>query len=248
MILFADAESVGSTSYDYIGAVSLTDQNGKYLNNQEFEEQVNDKWDSLMDSDKKVGYFAKLSDDGKSNLSNALSYYFRTGKTDAFYSNIKDAVDLGKKETYLYTEEEQAAFKNFTDYRNESADSDTKDKFLDGDASYRTRSYFIASIGKIDEDDQEAMDEYWKSYLKNYTVAEEDAGLEDWELALAIGMPLLAAAVAAIVFAVVYTNKKNKTAAQDRPERMRVDTAVDEDIDVYGNGEETEKSDDTNEE
>ena len=92
------------------------------------------------------------------------------------------------------------------------------------------------------------MDEYWKSYLKNYTVAEEDAGLEDWELALAIGMPLLAAAVAAIVFAVVYTNKKNKTAAQDRPERMRVDTAVDEDIDVYGNGEETEKSDDTNEE
>ncbi len=248
MILFADAESVGSSSYDYIGAVSLTDQNGKYLNNQEFEEQVNDKWDSLMDSDKKVGYFAKLSNDGKSNLSNALSYYFRTGKTDAFYSNIKDAVDLGKKETYLYTEEEQAAFKNFTDYRNESEDSDTKDKFLDGDASYRTRSYFIASIGKFDEDDQEAMDEYWKSYLKNYTIAEEDEGLEDWELALAIGMPLLAVAVAAIVLAVVYTNKKNKTAAQDRPERMRVDTAVDEDIDVYGNGEETEKSDDSNEE
>lgn len=246
-LLFADAESVGSSSYDYIGAVLLTDQNGKYLNNQEFEE-INDKWDSLMDSDKKVGYFAKLTDDGKSNLSNALSYYFRTGKTDAFYGNIKDAVDLGKKDTYLYTEEEQAAFKNFTDYKNESADSETKDKFLDGEKSYRVRSYFITPLGKVSETDQEAMDEYWKGYLKNYTVTEEETGLEDWELALAIGLPLLAVAVTGIVLAVVLTKKKRKGAAQEKPERMRVDTAVDEDMDVYGNGEESEKTDGSDEE
>lgn len=243
VVLIADAESVGSTSYDYIGAVPLTDKNGKYLNNKEFETEVNDKWDSLMDSDSKTGYFAKLTSDGETNLSNALRYYFTTGKTDLFYSNIQDSIDLGQKETYLYTEAEKAAFKNFTDYKNESADSSTKDKFLDGDVSYRTRSYFITSLGTVNEADEEAMNDYWKGYLRNYTVAEEeDTGLEDWELALAIGLPLLAVACTGVALAVVFTKKKRK-AAETKPERMRVDTTIDKDVDVYGNGEETDEKD-----
>lgn len=247
-VLIADAESVGSTSYDYIAAVSLTNGNGKYLNNKEFEADVNDKWDSLMDSDSKTGYFAKLTSDGETNLSNALRYYFTTGKTDLFYSNIQDSIDLGQKETYLYTEAEKTAFKNFTDFKNESADSSTKDKFLDGETSYRTRSYFITALGVVNEADEEAMNEYWKGYLRNYTVTEEeDAGLEDWELALAIGLPLLAVVCAGVAAAVVFTKKKRKT-AQTKPERMRVDTTVDEDVDVYGNGEETDDKDDKTDE
>lgn len=242
VVMFADAETVGSASYDYIGAVSLTDKNGKYLNNAEFKEQVNDKWDSLMDSDSKTGYFAKLTSDGKSNLSNALTYYFRTGKTDAFYSNIQDAIDLGKKDTYLYTEDEKTAFKNFTDIANEGADSETKDKFLDGETSYRTRSYFIATLGKVTEDDQEAMDDYWKTYLKNYTVAkEENTGLEDWEIALCVVIPVLALAAVGLTLGLVLPKKKRAQAAE-KPERMRVDTTVDETVDVYGNGGDDEKT------
>lgn len=242
MLLIADAESVGSASYDYIAAVPLTDKDGKYLNNKEFEEQVNGKWNELMDSDAKKGYFAKLTNDGESNLSGALNYYFRTGKTDLFYSNIQDAVDLGRAENYLYTEEEQKAFKNFTDYQNESADSATKDKFLDGDSSYRTRAYFITPLGLVNEADDEAMTEYWKGYLKNYTVTEEEEGMQDWELALAIGLPVLAVCVAGAVTAVVLVRKKRKN-TEEKPERMRVDTNVDEEMDVYGNGEDTDGKD-----
>ena len=242
-VLFADAESVGSSSYDYIGAVPLTNKDGKYLNNKEFE-AVNDKWDELMDSDSKKGYFAKLTADGKSNLSNALNYYFRTAKTDVFYSNIQDAVDLGKKNTYLYTEDEQKACKDFTE--NKDIDNSLNgNQFRDGDVSYRTRSYFITSLGTVNEADEEAMEEYWKGYLKNYTVAEKEKdGLEDWELALAIAIPVLAVLCAGMAAMLVIKKKQQKAAAQEKPERMRVDTTDDRDVDVYGeNTEETDGKD-----
>ena len=236
MIIFADAESVGSTSYDYIATVSLTDKNGKYLNNQEFEEQVNDKWDSLMDSDAKTGYFAKLSKDEQGNLSKALTYYFRTGKTDAFYGNIQEAVELGQEETHLYTADEQTAFKNFTEGKKlkkaEEGEDDTLE-FFDGETSYRTRSYFIKAIGLVKDEDQKEMDEYWKGYLENYPKPEEKTGLEDWELALAIGVPVLAVVAAGILTTVLIMKKKKAAANEQKPERMRVDTSIDKDVDVY---------------
>ena len=241
MILYADAEAVTSTSYDYISAVSLTNKEGKYLNNEEFETEVNDKWDSLMDSDSKTGYFAKLSSDGENNLASALTYYFQTGKTDAFYSNIQKAVDLGKKETYLYTEDEQKAFKNFTENK-KLKEGEGDYEFADGETFYRTRSYFIKAIGLVNEEDQEAMDAYWKTYLKNYTVSEEKEGLEDWELALAIVLPTLAVACACALAAVLILKKK-RAATEEKPERMRVDTNVDKDVDVYGTEDDSDDKD-----
>lgn len=241
MLLFADAESVGSNSYDYIGAVSLTNAEGKYLNNADFEEEVNGKWKELNDTDSKKGYFAKLTADEKGSLSSALSYYFKTGKTDLFYSNIKDAEDLGKKNTYLYTEDEQEAFKKFTENQDIDNPLDKANQFRDGEKSYRTRAYFIVSLGTVNEADEEEMTEYWKGYLKNYTVEEEDEGLEDWEIALAVVVPVLALACAGAIAAYVVISKKRK-AGQDKPERMRVDTTDDKDLDVYGNGEETNET------
>lgn len=251
MVLIADAESVGSTSFDYISAVSLTDKEGNYLNNAEFEKQVNDKWDSLMDSNSKTGYFAKLSSDGKSNLSNALTYYFKTGKTNLFYSNIQDAKDLGKKDNFLYTEEEQAAFKTFTENGKlikEVVDEEEifeENQYFDEDGkSFRTRAYFIRSLGVVNEEDEEAMNDYWKVYLKNHTVPEEEKeGMQDWEIALAVVIPILVLACAGAVTAYFVIRKKRKAAEQAKPERMRVDTTDDKDLDVYGNGEETDEKD-----
>ncbi|MDE6411333.1 MAG: hypothetical protein K2L02_02205 [Clostridia bacterium] len=248
-VLFADAESVGSSSYDYIGAVSLTNAEGKYLNNAEFEEEVNGKWNELNATDSKKGYFAKLTADEKGSLSNALTYYFKTGKTDLFYSNIKDAEDLGKKDTYLYTEDEKEAFKKFTENKDIDNPLDSTNQFRDGDKSYRTRSYFITSLGTVIEEDQEAIDEYWKGYLKNYTLAEEeDEGLEDWELALAIVVPVLAVACAGLIAWLLIMKKKKQKAEQGKPERMRVDTTDDKDLDVYGTGEESNETDGKDEE
>ena len=161
-----------------------------------------------------------------------------------FYSNIQDAVDLGKKNTYLYTEDEQKAFKDFTE--NKDIDNSLNgNQFRDGDVSYRTRSYFITSLGTVNEADEEAMEEYWKGYLKNYTVAEKEKdGLEDWELALAIAIPVLAVLCAGMAAMLVIKKKQQKAAAQEKPERMRVDTTDDRDVDVYGeNTEETDGKD-----
>ena len=245
MVLFADAESMGS-SYDYIGSVALTDKNGKYLNNEEFEAQVNDKWDSLMDGED--GYIAKQS--GK-DLYNALNYYFRTGKTDAFYSNIKDAVDLGKKENFLYTEEDQAAFKAFTENGKivkEVVDGEevyNEDQFEDEDGNfYRTRSYFIKTIGQVNEKDQKAIDEYWKGTLKNQPAPAEEEGLEDWEIALAVVIPVVGVAAIGGGLAYWLLKRKRALAAEPKPEKMRVDTTVDKDVDVYGNSEASDEKDD----
>ena len=236
MVLYADAEAYGDSSYDYIGAVSLT-ADGKYLNNEEFEKQVNDYWDFFMDSDKKTGYFAKLSADGKSNLADALTYFFKTGRTDAFYSNISDAVDLGKKENYLYTDDEKEAFK---DYSENKGDAKTAfDEKFEGNGvkfeDYNQKSCYVMTLGTVSEADDEAMTAHWKSYLKNFTVEEEakKAGLADWEIALAVVIPVAALAGAGIAVWLVLKSKK-KAHAADRPERMRVDTTDDKSIDVYG--------------
>ena len=252
ILVYADAEAVGSVSYDYLSTVSLTGKNGKYLNNEEYEEEVNDKWDSLMDSDAKTGYFAKLSKDGESNLSTALTYYFRTGKTDALDAVIKSAVELGKSDTYLYTEAEQKAFKTFTENGKivkevvDGKEVYAENQFMDGDVSYRTRSYFIKSLARVTDEDQEAMDEYWEGYLRpsNYpTVEEEDTGIADWELALAIVLPVLAVAAATTAVILVLRNKKRAAAEAQKPERMRVDTNVDKSVDVYGNADDTQGND-----
>ncbi len=246
MVLYADAESYGESSYDYIGAVSLS-KDGKYLNNEEFEKQVNDYWDFFMDSDKKTGYFAKLTSDGKTNLSNALTYYFKTGKTDVFYSNIDDAVDLGKKENFLYTDEEQKAFK---EYSENAGDAKTAfEQFLAKDGrtgkfeDYNKKSSFITSLGTVNEADDKAMTDYWKGYLKNFTVEEEvKTGLEDWEIALAVVIPVLGLAGIGIAIWLILRHKKKKAQAAGKPERMRVDTTDDKSLDVYGDHGEEEQT------
>lgn len=223
-LFFADAESIGSTSYSYVSTVSLKDGDA-LMNNKQIEE-LNQKYNEIMDGDD--GYLAKLTSDGETNLSAAVKYFFYTGKTDAFEQNIKDAVAAGKSETHLYTEEEQTALREFAEAKGE-----TEGKFVDEDGkSYRTRSYFITRLGALSETDEEAIDDYWTSALQHYTAEEEDEQLPAWAWALigvAIGLVVAGAGLAAYLI----VRRKKRAQGAPKPERMRVDTTDDRSVDVY---------------
>ncbi len=231
VVFIADAEPVGSTSYNYAAAVNLSGLTNDGI------EKLNDKYNELMSSDTKVGYFAKLTadNDNDSTLSTALKYYFYTGKTEQFYENIESAVEAGKKDTYLYTEEEQSAFASYTA---DPATGATAGMFIDEDGkSYRVRSYFIMALGEITEDDQEAIDSYWETTLERYSPVEEEETLEDWEwalIAIAIALVVIGGAVGVGLFV------KKRKAKKPQEERLKVDTTDDRSVNVYAPEEETE--------
>ena len=142
--------------------------------------------------------------------------------------NLKDAADAGKSETYLFSEDDKAAFKAFVDGTSEDAK-----KFMDGEKSYRTRDYFITVLGTMSEADEDLWDLYWSSSIEHYTAPEEeDTGLAWWAwtlIGVSIGIVVIGAGLT-IFF--VHRAKKNK-AAENKPAKMVVDTTDDEDIDVY---------------
>ncbi len=231
-LFISDAEPVGSSSYGYISYIPLS-AGGKFLNNAEVE-KLNDKYDAIMDSDASVGYIAKLKDDGKTSLANAITYYFATGETAAFYDNIKAAEEAGKKNTYLYTEDEQTAFKEFSEGKGDA------EAFVDENkVSYRTRSYFITKLGQVNEADGKAIDAYWsETNLKHYAEPEKEEGLEAWEWAL-IGVAIGVFVIGVGVTAYVVVRRKKRTTG-DKVEQMRVDITDDKTLDVYSQADKAE--------
>lgn len=227
IVFFADAETIGSVSYNYVSVVNLAN-----LNNEEIE-TLNDKYDELFDATD--GYFAKVSKDD-TKLSTAYKYFFNTGKTEAFYANIEEAVELGKKETYLYTEEQQNAFKAFAEGTGE-----TEGKFVDEDGnSYRVRSYFITRLGEMSEADATAIDDYWTGTLERYVVTQTDTSLPTWAIAvIVVGAVLVAAGAGLGVFFGVRAKKKAAQGAEGK-ERLHVDTTDDRSVDVYAEPEPAE--------
>ena len=241
-LFFADAETVGSTSYNYIATFSLKNESGAVMDNAELK-ALNEEYDKVVGEE---GVIETSSDDVSENMPTALRYYFFMGQNDLFYTaaekwseydykftedgylsydstafarNIQDAIDEGKKDTYLYNQEEQDYFKEFV----ENGDSL-------GEA--RTRSRFIRQIGAMNEKDFEAIEAYWTSALAHYTVSEEESSLPAWAWALiGIGIGIVVVGAGLAVFFVLRA-KKRREGGDDEP-KMYVDTTDDRSVDVY---------------
>lgn len=234
ILFYANAHTFGDTAYTYVWTVDLTDGDGKLLNNEQLE-TVNGYYDNIMDDND--GYLAELSGDGNGKLSGMIEYYFYTGERTAVDENIAEAVENGKSQTYLYSEEEQAAFDAFVKGEGDAAE------FKDGDEKlYTTLSYFTNMIGKMSEDDTDSYHEYWRNVLQRYTVAEEETGLPAWAWALigvGIGVVVIGAGLA--VFFIVRSRRK-KSAERAYKTYMDVDTTDDRDVDVYAANDAAEES------
>ena len=215
IVYFADAETLGSSSYTYISAVDLK-KDGKLMDNAQLAE-FGEEYEKAIGED---SYYQELTDDGKTNLATAVKYYFYTGQTQQFYDNIKEAEDeTGKKDT-LYSEDEVKTFEEF------AAKEDVK-----------LRSDFITQLGKKTEADEESISEYWRTALQHYTAPTEteSKSLPAWAWALigiAIGLVVVGAGVA--VYFMMRSRKKEEAPAE---KKMFVDTTDDEDVDVYATDE-----------
>lgn len=250
ILYYADAESIGSTSYNYISTVNLNGANG-VMNNAELKE-FNELYAEIMGGDD-TGYIDEVAKD-YATLATAIRYYFYLGtdnlfydaakdlddyhfeldndgyltyETTLFHSNIEFAVKEGnKKDTYLYSDETKELFKNYVEGKGDSAE------FVKDGKSYRTRSYFISRIGAMNEADAESMASYWQGALEHYTLPEEeDEGLPAWAWALiGIGIAIVVIAIAGVVFVLI---RKNKNGETEEEEKLYVDTTDDRDVDVY---------------
>lgn len=218
LLFFADAETIGSTSYNYIAYVDLRNASGAMMDNVELE-AYNDKLDETLGDE---GYLAELGDDDREALSTAVKYYFYTGKTELFYENIEEAkTESGEDDYELYHKDDIAEFETYTK------------------AGHDLRASYIHPIGLRSEADEESLKSYWKTTLEHYTAPtseeEEGAGLPAWAGALigiAAGVVVIGVAVGVYL---VLRSRKNEP--EEKQEKMFVDTTDDKSVDVYSDEE-----------
>lgn len=260
ILFYANSESFG-TSLNYIYAADLKNADGSLMNNEELD-ALNQKYNSIFATDKKEGYLQKVNQEIGSDYSNALKYYFYTNETALFWENIQEARDAGKSESYitknLYSLEQQKLFAAFTggeDKFEGLEKSEDLQKFYDeNETFYFNLNYFTNMLGGMKEADEDAYEQYWKSSVLKVFVpeAEEKEELAWWAWML-IALALAAAVAGVAVFVLRY--KKRHADGEPKPEKMRVDTTDDKDVDVYGvndantaeSGEETVSEEETQE-
>lgn len=233
VLLYANAQSFGSTAFNYIYAVDLNGENG--VKNGAELKALNDKYEAVIEH---IEGMSDIGDDG-ADLVSALQYYFRTGKTEAYDAFLAEAKKQGYKDHYRYGEFAQSEFAAFTSHT-ANGENDYATMFKDGETYYDVESYFINQIGETKASDAEAIENVWKTDFIAPLPEQEDDG--SWSttknvlVSLAVAAGVLAVA-AAIIVPVTVSRKKKAKAAADREataiRRPKIDTTDDTSIDVY---------------
>ena len=224
VVFYINAETFSSTSYTYVWTINLNGEDG-LMDNVEVA-AFNERYETVVGED---GYLETLTEEGNSKLSSAIRYFFYTGESDQVFENIEEAESFGKRNTYLYSEEEQAAFRAFVDGTGEDAIAFFGENYLDT----VSLSTYTNLLGVMTEDDTDLLADYWQNYLERYTEeTAEEAGLPGWAWAL-IGVAIAVVVLGAGLAVVLVILHKRKKGAQEKPELMEVDTTDDEDVDVY---------------
>lgn len=190
-------------------------------------------------NDKLEAYNKYLSEySSKTDSQNLIKYFFSAGTIlDSEATKLdQEVIDLYKDESKA--EKEQDAFykevvAKFTAEEGKTAELITENKL-------------IGLVGKVTDDDKEAIETAWKdSLLKPEAEAEKDNSLPGWAIALIVVGAVLVVAGGASVPVVFYFKKK--AAAKKEAEatinayrRKKIDTTDDKTIDVYADEKEEE--------
>ena len=219
ILLYSNVQSFGDKSYNYIYATKLDSV-------KEVKERIAD-YNAVYEEINKAKGTA---------LQNAMTYYFRTGKTEA-YDSVKEEV---------YSATQQKAFDEF------------KAKF-EGDApEFVLESEYFTLMGKWSDEDATEINQSWVDLLTpEKDATEEESGLPTWAIILiSVGSALVVGVAAFIVIRKVRrakAKKREEEATVNAYKRKKIDTTDDKSIDVYADenaeeiSEESEKSDETEE-
>lgn len=216
-VYYVDAEAFGANVFDYVSAVSIKNADGKLMNNAEIV-SLNEKYEKVNE------YISDLAEE-QSKLSTAIKSYYYTGETKYFNDNIKNAIDNGKSEEYLYSTEDQEAFAAYV----EGKEGETELAFKD----YRTLSAFVTRMGVMSKADADLQDDYWTNMLEKYVVEEKTESFPVWAwILIGVGAAIVVAA-AILIPVLVVRAKKKQVEAQPKKKQMEVDTTDDRTVDVY---------------
>ena len=244
-VLFSNAQSFGSTAYNYIYAVDLNGADGM-MNAKELK-AFNDRYEEVTD------YIDEISD---GDLKKAVQYYFRTGESVYFEDILKEAKEKGYKDHYLYSEYAINEFRAFSS-RKKSENKDANDyttKFKDEEGKYYdVESYFMNRIGKLKESDEDAIEKAWKTEYILTLPEESSTGWKTWQkvlLGVGIGVAVLLVGGGIAIFCVVRARKKAKAAAEAEiveagRRKPVIDTTDDKSIDVYADEDGASQADET---
>lgn len=235
-LFFSNAQSFGSTAYNYIYVVDLNGENGMMTGDEL--KAFNDKYDEITE------YIDEFGNNDNTDLMNALDYYFRTGETEYFYDVLDEARAAGYNDYYLYSAYALEEFAAFTGHRlstNASA-NDYTDMFRDDAGNYYdVESYFMNMIGQVKEADAEAIEEAWRTGSILTLPEETEEGWATWQkvllgVGIALGVVIIAGGVT--IFLVLRAKKKAKAAEQAAiveagRRKPVIDTTDDKSIDVY---------------
>lgn len=234
VLMYSNAQSFGSQSFNYIYTVNLNGAGGSVMNADELN-AFNEKYTKVTEY---IEDFSDIGDDGES-LVLALKYYFRTGETTAYDEFLSEAEAQGYKKYYRYGEYAQAEFAAFTG-RTAHGDNDYATMFKDGEAYYDTESYFIRQLGETKAEDIEAIESVWRTdFIKPLPEQEADTG---WSTAKKVWVTVAIVAgslavIAGITAPIVLTHKKKAKLAADYEatavKKTKIDTTDDKSIDVY---------------
>lgn len=230
MLLYANAQSVGSISYNYIYVTDLCTSIDEI-------EAKNDKYNATMDYIE-----SELSVD----VGNAAKYLYRTVKLNAdgtyddqqqFFLDLADAA-----EQYEEANDKKVTWYTASEGEKSTFEEDVLDVLLNTDrdnCEYVLESELIHLIGEVSEDDGEAMLEALQSYLPYPSEEDEDEGLAWWAITLIVVGATLVVAAGVTIPLVLVSRKKKEQARRDAivnaHERKHIDVTDDKTIDVYSN-------------
>ena len=198
-LLYSNVQSFGEKEYNYIYATHFGSVQSVKENIVGYKE-VKEEIDSASDS----------------KLQNAMTYFFRTGKTKV-YDDIKEDV---------YTDKQQDKFTEFVS------------SFEGTDAKFKLESEYIRLFGRVNEEDAKEMAQSWVDLLTPATDAlAEESGLPTWAIVLISvgGGALVIGGVVAVVLIrkKKLAKKREEEATVNAYRRKKIDTTDDKSIDVY---------------
>lgn len=227
-LLYANAKSVGSTSYNYIYATELCATVDEI-------KAKNDKYNATMDY---------IDTELTADVGNAARYLYRTvtlnadgtcDKTQQFFVDLEEAATQ-----YEEVNDKKVSWFTASEGEKSTFEEDVLDVLLATDRTnceYVLESELIHMIGEVKEDDTEAMHESLKAYLPYPTIVEEEEGLAWWVITLIVVGAVLVVAAGVTVPVVLVMRKKKEQARRDAivnaHERKKIDTTDDKSIDVY---------------